>query len=173
MHICAWCNAFACDVRSGAFGCHAVVSWLHCSLLTHSDSRFVNVVFHLSHMFGLWCFSAWCLEQDVLQLPCLVCFVRTFLLPCYISSHWNALVLVVRQTGLLFVGELLSSDVVPQFQAVPDGSFEFQWLHGSVRRDARARLFCRVLDVALRPSLSLFLRRCRQSDDIATRVFLS
>ena len=60
------------------FVCHAVVLWFRCSSLTHSISRIVNVVLRLSHMFGLWCFSVWCPEQDVKLLPCLVCFARTF-----------------------------------------------------------------------------------------------
>lgn len=45
-------------------------------------------------------------------------------------------------------GELLSGDVFPPFQGVPDGSLEFHLLHELVRRDARARLLSTIQELA-------------------------
>ena len=69
VHVCALCNVFTCDVPSVAL--FATLRSCGFAALSHAlRSRGVNVVFHLSHLFGLWCFSLWCLETVFL-----FCFV--------------------------------------------------------------------------------------------------
>ena len=57
VHVCAWCNVLTRDVRSGAL--FATPRSCGFAALSYAlRSRGVNVVFHLSHLFGHWFFSS-------------------------------------------------------------------------------------------------------------------